>query len=76
MAENAINQFSLLENSQKLSILQLSKSISGSQDSSTLTARTSDASVSDDTTTTPATLAADLIHYKVCLIVETHLHLF
>jgi hypothetical protein len=66
MASVALEQLSLLETSQSLSIFPLSKSISGVDDSNISKTRTSDASVADDdVSATPASLAADLIHYKV-----------
>jgi hypothetical protein len=66
MAESAIEQLTLLENSQELSIIKLSSSIAGSSDSPTN--RASDASLApgDDDESSPASLAADLVHYKVC----------
>jgi hypothetical protein len=66
MASHALEQLAHLEASQKLSIIHLSSSISDADDASWSESRTSDASTaSDNANTTPANLAADLVHYKV-----------
>jgi hypothetical protein len=66
MASHALQQLAHLEESQKLQILQLSNGISTVDDPSYSESRTSDASIaSDKPSTTPASLAADLVHYKV-----------
>lgn len=70
MATQALEQFSFLESSRKLSVLQLANTIGGADDQSNATTRTSDASIVDDVTTTPASLAADLVHYKVSRSVQ------
>jgi hypothetical protein len=66
MAESAIEQLTLLEDSQELSIIKLSSSITGSTESPTK--RASDASLApgDYDESSPASLTADLVHYKVC----------
>jgi hypothetical protein len=72
MATHALEQLAHLEASRKLQILELSNGISSADDQSYSESRTSDASnASDKANTTPASLAADLVHYKVnylCLI--------
>jgi hypothetical protein len=65
MASHALEQLAILEQSQNLQILELSNGISSADDPSYSESRTSDASnVSDKASTTPASLAADLVHYK------------
>jgi hypothetical protein len=66
MASHALEQLLHLESSQSLSIIHLSNGITGPDDPSNASTRTSDASIADGSDTTPASLAADLVHYKVC----------
>jgi hypothetical protein len=68
-ADSALERLSLLESSRQLSIIQLAASIGQADDEQPQNeqsgGRTSDASSYADEYSTPASLAADLKHYKV-----------
>jgi len=71
-ADSALKQFALLESSGQLTIIPLAASIGGADDNEPQNqqsgGRTSDASSYADESSTPASLAADLEHYKVGIL--------
>jgi hypothetical protein len=68
ISSDALRALEDLESNQLLSIIRLSDSISGSDDSNAAPKRSSDVSASTGyEDTTPANLSVDLVHYKVGL---------